>query len=60
MLAGRYVRELLIRKFNYDLKDDIEWIVLGIVLVSTLPIIIKLITGRNKKGEPPPVQESNT
>jgi membrane-associated protein len=60
MLGGRYLRELLISKFNYDLKADIEWIVLGIVLISTLPIIIKLITGRNKKNEPPPVQESNT
>jgi membrane-associated protein len=43
MLAGRYVHQFLLEKFKYDLTDDLEWIVLGIIFVSVLPIIYKML-----------------
>ena len=53
MLAGRYLHQLLLTKFNYDLTDDLEWIVLGIIFVSVLPIVIKLLKNKlkNKPAE---------
>jgi membrane-associated protein len=49
MLAGRYLHELLLKQFNYDLTDDLELIVIGIIFVSVLPILYKLI--KNKIAE---------
>lgn len=49
MLAGRYLHEFLLKQFKYDLTNDLEWIVLGIVLVTTLPVIIKLYQMNRKK-----------
>lgn len=49
MLAGRYLHELLLKQFNYDLTDDRELIVIGIIFVSVLPILYKLI--KNKIAE---------
>ena len=49
MLAGRYLHQLLLSKFNYDLTDDLEWIVLGIIFVSVLPILFKMLTNKVKK-----------
>jgi membrane-associated protein len=52
MLLGRYLHQFLLNKYNYDLTHDLEWIVLGIVLVTTLPVIIKLwMMNRKKKKE---------
>ncbi len=49
MLAGRYLHQLLLNKFNYDLTDDLEWIVLGIIFVSVLPLLIKLLMNKIKE-----------
>lgn len=49
MLLGKYLNRFLIKQFGYDLTHDLEWIVLGIVVVSTLPVIIKLMKDRKKK-----------
>jgi membrane-associated protein len=49
MLLGRYLHQLLLKQFKYDITHDLEWIVLGIVLVTTLPIIIKLLKDRSKR-----------
>lgn len=46
MLAGRYLHELLLKQFNYDLTDDLELIVVGIIFVSVLPIIYKMLKNR--------------
>src|SRR5687768_4281927 len=51
MLAGRYLHQLLLTKFGYDLTEDLEWIVLGIIFVSVLPIIIRLLKNKLKKKE---------
>ena len=46
MLAGRYLHQILLKEFNYDLTDDLEWIVIGIIFVSVLPIIYKVIQNK--------------
>ena len=52
MLAGRYLHQILLSKFNYDITHDLEWVVLIIVLVTTLPVIIKVYQlNRKKKKE---------
>ncbi|TAH03413.1 MAG: DedA family protein [Sphingobacteriales bacterium] len=51
--AGHYLQKLFMSQFNFDLTKHLEIIVLGIVLVSTLPIIFKLLKNRQeekKKG----------
>ena len=52
MLAGRYLHQLLLDKFNYDLTEDLEWIVLGIIFVSVLPILIKVLKNKMQKKKP--------
>jgi membrane-associated protein len=51
MLAGRYLHQLLLSKFNYDLTHDLELIVLGIIFVSVLPILYKLIQNKIREGK---------
>ncbi len=54
MLAGRYLHELLLSQFNYDLTEDLEWIVLGIIFASMLPVAFKMLMNRIKKGKAAP------
>lgn len=49
MLAGRYLHQILLKEFQYDLTDDLEWIVLGIIFISVLPILFKLAVNKWKK-----------
>jgi membrane-associated protein len=57
LAAGHYLQQLFEDKFGYNLKDHLEVIVLGIVLVTTAPVLYKLIFG--KKKEPPnPINSS--
>jgi membrane-associated protein len=47
LFAGHYLEQLFLHAFNFDLKEHLEVIVIGIVLVTTAPILIKLIFGKN-------------
>jgi membrane-associated protein len=49
MLLGRYLQAFLMSRYCYDLTHHIEYIVLGIVFVTTAPVLWKLIFSRNKK-----------
>ncbi len=49
MLAGRYLHQFLLSQFQYDLTDDLELIVVGIIFVSVLPIIYKLLQNKLKE-----------
>lgn len=49
IFAGHFLQVWLMKQFNFDLTSHLELIVLGIVLVTTLPVIIKLIKGKKKK-----------
>ena len=49
MLAGRYLHQLLLSQFDYGLTDDLELIVVGIIFVSVLPILYKLLQNKLKE-----------
>ncbi len=44
LLAGHFLQKLILGQFGFDLKEHLEVIVLGIVLVTTLPVLIKLFS----------------
>lgn len=51
LFAGHYLYRLFLEKMNFDLKKHLEIIVIGIVLVTTLPVIYKLFFGKKKTGD---------
>ncbi len=51
IIAGHYLQRFIYNSFGFDLKKHLEVIVIGIVLVTTLPVIFKLVTGEKKKEE---------
>jgi membrane-associated protein len=60
IFAGYFLQKWIYKQFGFDLKEHLEIIVLGIVLVTTAPVIIKIFSNRKKKlpGETP--NDSNT
>ncbi len=46
LFAGHYLQALVLRYFNFDLRNHLEVIVIGIVLVTTAPVFIKLFFGK--------------
>lgn len=52
LFAGHYLQLLFMRWFQFDLKEHLEVIVIGIVLLTTAPILIKLFFGKKKKPTP--------
>jgi membrane-associated protein len=48
LFAGHYLYKLFLNQFGFDLKERLEIIVLGIILVTTAPVLVKLL--RKKKG----------
>ena len=59
MLAGRYLHQLLLSQFDYDLTDDLELIVVGIIFVSVLPILYKLLQNKLKERKAEKVAKDN-
>lgn len=49
MLAGRYLHQFLLSQFDYDITEDLEWIVLGIIFISVIPILIRVLKNRKPK-----------
>jgi membrane-associated protein len=47
--AGHFLQTWILNHFNFDLKKHLEVIVLGIVFVTTVPVIIKVMTHRSSK-----------
>ena len=39
-------------RFGFDLKKHLEIIVLALVLVTTVPVIYKLVTGKKEEVQP--------
>ena len=48
ILAGHFLQKWILSEFGFDLKDHLEIIVIGIVLVSTVPIVWKLFFSKSK------------
>lgn len=49
MLGGHFLQTWVQQKYNYSLKDHIEVIAIVIILITTLPVIYKLLFGKEKK-----------
>jgi len=43
IFSGHYLSALFLDKFDIDLKSHIEYIVIGIVLITTVPVLFKLL-----------------
>ncbi len=43
LIAGHYLDKLFLNQFNFDLKKHLELIVIGIVLITTIPVLYKII-----------------
>ncbi len=52
LFAGHYLQKLILSSFNFDLKSHLEVIVIGIVAVTTLPILYKLFFSKKKNNTP--------
>lgn len=51
IFAGHYLYGLFLNKFNIDLKSHIEIIILGIVAITTIPLILNAIKGKKVTEE---------
>ena len=59
ILAGHFLQKWILAQFGFDLKEHLEIIVIGIVLITTAPVIVKVFFGKKKpKDGIPPVQNS--
>jgi len=48
ILAGHFLQKWILAQFGFDLKSHLEIIVLGIVLITTAPVLFKLFFGKKK------------
>ena len=46
IFAGHFLQKWVKNQFGFELKEHLEIIVIGIILVTTAPVIFKLITGK--------------
>jgi membrane-associated protein len=56
LFAGHFLQKWILSQFGFDLKEHLEIIVLGIVVVTTAPVLIKLFFGKRKNPESIPPQ----
>ncbi|WP_416441429.1 DedA family protein [Phnomibacter sp. MR] len=52
LFAGHYLQKFVLSQFGFDLKSHLEVIVIGIVLVTTAPVIWKLFFTKKKASAP--------
>jgi membrane-associated protein len=48
MLSGYFLDSWVKRKFDFSLQDHIEAIAIGIILVTTLPVLYKLFLAKER------------
>ena len=58
IFAGHYLYELFLNKFDINLKKHIEIIIIGIVLITTVPLLLNALKG-NKITEEEAKEEAN-
>lgn len=49
MLGGHFLQTWVMDRFHFSLKDHIEAIAIGIILITTLPVLYKLFFGQKSK-----------
>jgi membrane-associated protein len=53
IFAGHFLQKWIFDAFGFDLKQHLEIIVLGIVFVTTAPVLWKLFFSKKKAAAPP-------
>ena len=48
LLGGHFLQKLVYKEFGFDLKEHLEVIVIGIVIVTTFPVLWKVFSGKKK------------
>lgn len=48
LLGGHFLQRLIEKEFDFDLKQHLEVIIAGIVIVTTFPVIWKVFSGKKK------------
>jgi len=56
ILLGYFLDSWVSEKFGFDLKDHIEAITIGIILVTTLPVLYKLFFAKKSVVPAQPVE----
>ncbi len=54
LIAGHFLQTIILKEFDFDLKEHLEVIVIGIVLITTLPVIWKIFLSKKKTKITPP------
>jgi membrane-associated protein len=49
LMAGHYLYQFFLNNYNFDLKERLEIIVIGIIVVTTAPVIIRMLRGKKTK-----------
>jgi len=50
LVGGHYLQKWILSQFGFDLKLHLEVIVLGIVLITTAPVLFKLLFNKKKEA----------
>ena len=48
LLGGHFLQKLIYKEFGFDLKEHLEVIVIGIVIITTFPVLWKVFSGKKK------------
>ena len=55
LVAGHFLQTWILHQFNFDLKEHLEVIVIGIVAITTFPVLWKLFISKKKIEIPPKI-----
>jgi membrane-associated protein len=59
LFAGHYLWKFILVHYHFDLREHLEVIVIGIVVITTAPVLYKLFFGkRNSVPAKDPYQKS--
>jgi len=48
LLGGHFLQKFVEKEFDFDLKEHLEVIIVGIVVITTFPVIYKVLSGKKK------------
>ena len=54
MLGGYFLQSWVLKQWGFSLKDHIEGVTIGIILVTTLPVLYKLFFGKKEEAKTDP------
>jgi membrane-associated protein len=50
LFSGHYLQRFIFKRYHFDLKEHLEVIVIGIVVLTTFPVLYKIFFGRKKSA----------